>query len=234
MKLGILETGRPPEEIAARFGTYVQMFQTLLGAGYDWHAYDVRSGVLPNDVADADAYLVTGSATGVYDDVPWIAPLKAFLQQASGRTPLVGICFGHQLMAEAFGGKVIKSPKGWGIGLHRYDVVERASWMEDGARAFAIPVSHQDQVVEIPADARRLAASTFTEYAALAYPDRNAISFQGHPEFAPDYAAALIETRRGVRFDEGLADEALASLQKPNDSQRVADWIGNFLAQRRG
>jgi GMP synthase-like glutamine amidotransferase len=206
------------------------MFRQLLGPDYRYSNYDVRTGQLPEQVGGHDAFLITGSAAGVYDGDPWIESLKRFIQQSSGQVPVVGICFGHQIMAEAFGGRVTKSPKGWGIGLHRYDIQRRADWMNsDSEPTLSIPVSHQDQVVGLPPDAKVLAASEFTPYAVLEYPERRAISFQGHPEFSAEYATALIDLRRGSRYRQEFADAAVASLKEPNDAVRVAGWIRNFL-----
>jgi GMP synthase-like glutamine amidotransferase len=175
--------------------------------------------------------LITGSASGVYDGDPWIEELKGFVQGISGRTPLVGICFGHQVMAEAYGGKVTKSPKGWGVGLHSYEITRRADWMKtDDVPSLSIPVSHQDQIVELPEDATVLASSSFTPYAVLEYPQRRAISFQAHPEFSPEYATALIDLRRGTRYQQEFADAAVETLQQPNDSRRVAGWLRQFIA----
>jgi GMP synthase-like glutamine amidotransferase len=230
MDLGILETGMPPADLKDRFGSYGDMFRQLLGSDYRYTCYDVRAGQFPDVIDRHDAYLITGSASGVYDGDPWIAELKQFIQKLSGRVPLVGICFGHQIMAEAFGGHVTKSPKGWGAGLHRYDIERRADWMSsDGEPSLSIPVSHQDQIIDLPPDAVVLAASEFTPYAVLEYPQRRAISFQGHPEFSPAYATALIDLRRGTRYRQDFADAAVASLQKPNDAQRVAGWVRQFL-----
>jgi hypothetical protein len=111
--------------------------------------YNVVSGEFPAAPEEQDAYIVTGSPAGVYDPFSWIGDLKQFLREAKGKSKLVGICFGHQIMAEAFGGRVEKSERGWGAGLHRYDVREPAGWM-DPVDSFAVPVSHQDQIVEQP------------------------------------------------------------------------------------
>jgi GMP synthase-like glutamine amidotransferase len=230
MRIGLLETGEPPGDLLEKYGSYASMFEALLGGDHVYRVYDVQKGELPADPAENDAYVVTGSAAGVYDPLPWIEPLKAFLRAAKGETPMVGVCFGHQIMAEAFGGKVEKSDKGWGVGLQAYEVAEHAPWMDD-ARHVSVPGSHQDQVVELPEGARVLAGSAFTPYGILAYDDAKAISMQFHPEFSPAYAKALIEARRGTRFTEEQADAAIASLGAPNDRDRLADWIGRFLAQ---
>jgi len=177
---------------------------------------------------ECGAWLITGSAAGVYDPEPWIGPLKAFIQTASGRTPMVGICFGHQIMAEAFGGQVVKSPKGWGIGLHRYEVSRAADWMGDAAPV-NLPVSHQDQVVALGDGGEVLGGSDFTPFGMVAYPTRRAFSIQAHPEFTPNYAKALIALRRGKRFEEAHADAATATFEVADDRKRVGSWLSRFL-----
>ncbi len=226
-RIAILVTGRPPSTLQPDFGDYAAMFGTILGDGYETTAFDVQGGEFPDPDA-FDGAIVTGSAAGVYDDLPWIAPLLDWLRTARGRTKLVGICFGHQAMAQAFGGHVEKSDKGWGIGLHTYDIVSSEPWMQPPAATIAIPVSHQDQVVRIDPDARVIARCDFTPHAGLAW-GNDAISFQCHPEFVPTYAAALVEGRRGSRIPEALADEAVASLEGPDDRDLVSGWIRAFL-----
>jgi GMP synthase-like glutamine amidotransferase len=227
MKLAILETGKPPPDLIPVFGRYPAMFETLLGEGFDYASIDVQHEPLPPDVGRYDAYLITGSSAGVYEDHAWLAPLRTFIKAAQGRSKLVGICFGHQIMAEALGGRVEKSDKGWGVGLHTYPVVRRESWMDD-APSVSVPASHQDQVVLQPPGTHVLASSVFTPYAGLVWGDAPAISFQFHPEIEPDYAAALYESRRDRLPD---ADAAIASLEAPNDNARVGGWIRRFLLE---
>jgi len=230
LKLGVLRTGRPPAPAIPQFGTYPDMFMELLGRdAYDWRVYAADEGEYPTAPEACDAYIVTGSAAGVYEDDPWIGQLLDFLRAAKGRARLVGVCFGHQAMAQAFGGQVVKSPKGWGVGAHDYSVVSREPWMDDSL-SVRLPASHQDQVVEKPPGAEVWAASDFTPFAALAYRDQPAISMQPHPEFRPDYAKALIEARRGKVYAEDEANRAVASLGGPDDRARVGRWIANFLA----
>lgn len=223
MKVAILETGRPPGNLAEVFGDYPDMFKALLGPGFECDSFDVQSGELPA-TGSHEAYLVTGSPAGVYDPFPWIAPLEQFIRDAAA-TKMVGVCFGHQVMAQALGGRVEKSDKGWGAGLHDYTVVGTEPWI-DKMGVVAVPASHQDQVIVQPANTRVVAASHFTPLAAICWTDRPAISFQFHPEFSPEFAKALIQRRYDVVPDP---DAAVASLDAPNDNARVGGWIRNFL-----
>lgn len=225
LKLAVLETGKPPGRLAETFGTYPDMYRRMLGLSDPIPSYDVQAGALPGRPEAHDGYIVSGSPAGVYEPLPWIGALTDFLRQAKGRAKLVGICFGHQAMAQAFGGEVVLSDKGWGVGLHDYRVKGGRPWM-DGGGSVSVPASHQDQVVVAPPAADVIATSAFTRFAGLAYRDQPAISFQFHPEFDPAFAKALIEARR-----ERLADPqaAIASLDRANDNVRVARWIGAFL-----
>jgi GMP synthase-like glutamine amidotransferase len=227
MDVGILETGKPPEALRARFGGYPAMFAELLGPGFEFASYDVEAGELPASPDAHAGYLVTGSPAGVYDDLPWMAPLKDFLRAAKGKAKLVGVCFGHQIMAEAFGGRVEKSERGWGVGLQTLAVCGDAPFL-DGERQVSIPASHQDQIVVQPPATRVIAGNAFSPYGVLAYEDQPALSMQFHPEFSPQFAKALIEARRD-RLPQ--ADAALASLDQPNDRDAVAGWIRRFLLE---
>ena len=223
MKVAVLETGRPPGNLAEEFGDYPAMFAELLGPGFEIESFDVQAGKLPNPAAHS-AYMITGSPAGVYEPLPWIEPLQQFIREAS-HAKMIGICFGHQVMAEALGGRVEKSGKGWGAGLHTYTVVRSEPWI-DTAGTIAIPASHQDQVIVQPPRTNVVAASDFTPFAALAWSDRPAISFQFHPEFSPAFAKVLIEKRYDTVPNP---DAAIASLDGLNDNAVVAHWIRNFL-----
>ena len=225
-RIAILETGAQPPALAARHGDYPAMFRALLGEGFAFETFDVQAGQWP-DAAAFDAAIITGSAAGVYEDAPWIADLLDWIRSAKGRTRLVGVCFGHQAMAQALGGRVEKSDRGWGVGLHRYEVVSPEPWMSPAASAVAIPASHQDQVVEKPAEARVLLRSDFTPFAGLAW-GGDAISFQAHPEFTPAFATDLTAGRQD-RIDPALVARAVDSLKAPDDRALVGGWIREFV-----
>lgn len=229
MRLAILQAGGPPEPLRPRFGSYGDMFNALLGEGWEWRVYDVQQGQWPTRPEDHQGYIVTGSSSGVYEGEPWIGALMEFLRAARGRARLVGVCFGHQAMAQAFGGQVIKSPKGWGVGENEYRVLIREPWMDGEVDTIRLPASHQDQVVDAPPGAEVWAASDFTPFAGLIYRADRAISIQPHPEFLPAYAISLIETRRDGPLTPEQADRAIASYAEPDDRTRVGGWIGAFL-----
>lgn len=236
MRIAIIETGAPPEQLNGKHPSYPQMMERILSPlaphfSFTTHAA-FRGGALPAP-ADFDGLLITGSAAGVYDGHEWIAPLEDLIRAAAAAgKPQVGICFGHQLMAQAFGGAVAKSEKGWGVGLHDYDVAPAGEWMTPAKGKISCVVSHQDQVTAPPPGAVTLAGSEFCEYGALAYAQGPAISFQMHPEFEHDYAADLIGIRRN-RYGEALAAESLSTLKRRSDRDLIARWIVNFFSGER-
>ena len=232
MLIGILETGRPPEEFAGAYPDYPHAFELLLGdEAPDWQfrAYAALDGELPASVESCDAWLITGSKNDAYDAEPWIVALEAFLREAyRAKIPIVGICFGHQLLAQALGGKVEKSPKGWGVGVHNYQLKEYPKWLVDAPSSFSIQAFHQDQVVELPDGASVVAESDFCPYAMLAYGDC-AMSFQGHPEFEYQYVTALLQSLRGGLLPEDVVDTALEDVARPIDQRLSARWIVGFI-----
>lgn len=232
MKLTILETGRPPGGLKERFSAYPEMFETLFsraGRGFEYEVVSVCDGVEVPDPHKMQAILIGGSPSSVYDSDEWIAPLKDFVRQAAqARVPTVGICFGHQIIADALGGDVRKSEKGWGVGRHSYEIGERPAWMRDAGETFALSVSHQDQVITPPSGAKTLARSAHTDHALIEYTTAPMLSFQGHPEFSDTYSIALYSERRATLGDE-LADQAIESLAHPDDNDLVAEWMADFL-----
>lgn len=233
MQIAILETGRINEAIADRFDRYPEMFRTMFTAAgateFELTTVPVVDGELPPHVDSFDGYLVTGSAAGVYDDFDWIAPLMDFIRDAhKADKPLVGICFGHQVIAHALGGRTEKWHDGWGIGVFDVTLDDTPSWMPAGDVARLIHI-HQDQVVALPADADLIGSTSFCTNAMYHIGD-NVFCMQGHPEFTPDYTAALMETRRESMGSDRV-DDAMASLADDHEGITIAGWIASFFRQ---
>ena len=231
MHIGILQADQVDPEHRARFGDYPAMFADTLLDGMEQEAtfefFDVRRGRYPRQIEDCDGFLITGSRASVYDDEPWIARLLGFVRElhdANART--VGICFGHQLVAQALGGAVGRSPRGWGVGVHTWTAVRHEPWMHPALREFRLLASHQDQVEALPPGARLLASSAFCPRAAFAI-GHHILALQGHPEFTRAYAGFLMHKRRavlGAAFEPGVR-----SLDQPTDAGAIARWIAQFL-----
>jgi GMP synthase-like glutamine amidotransferase len=232
-RITIIETGLVSERNRERYGSYPQMFQRMIrnaDASVDTDVISVANGERLPDPDTLRAILITGSVAGVYDELDWIAPLENFVRRAyASRIPMAGVCFGHQLMAQALGGTVRKSEKGWGIGRHVYDVMPGNGVIE-GER-LAIAASHQDQVIEPPVGARTILFSSFTEHAGLLYRNGAALSVQPHPEFETGFAHVCCELREGHAPDT-LVAQAKASLAEPVDNARLGGAITRFLTRR--
>lgn len=232
MKIAILAAGAPPAALIRTFGDYPTMMERMLVEAGGRHTFlstavDAESG-LPA-VQTFDALLITGSPAAVYEGHTWLGPAKDLVRAAaSAGRPAVGICFGHQLMAEAFGGRVEKSAKGWGVGRHVYEVTGAEDWMRPALSWISCAASHQDQVVAAPPGARIFARSEFCSIAAIAYSQGPAMSLQMNPEFTHDYARALLDARKG-RIPEDARRAALDSLAQGSDRTVIAGWIRAFF-----
>jgi GMP synthase-like glutamine amidotransferase len=237
MKITLLEAGRAPGALQELYPRYPDMFASLLSGVDDQLTFEtvaVVDGEALPDPAALDAVVITGSPAGVYDLTPWMKPLRTFVQDAAkAKTPMVGVCFGHQIIADALGGDVRKSDKGWGVGRHTYDILARELWMMDAGPAFSLGVSHQDQVIVPPRGARTLARSAHTDHAMVVYDDAPILSLQGHPEFTDGFLSALYGARRGKTLSDDLADQAIESLGAPEDNAMVGGWMVRFLKAAR-
>lgn len=231
MKLGILKTDTVRPEWVPQFGEYPDMFMALLRQAdptLEFAVYDVEHEHYPADIDEVDAYLITGSKSGVYEDKAWIRKLMAFVRELHRRRKkLIGICFGHQVVAQALGGRVEKSPKGWGVGLHTHRFHTAPDWHDQEDLELDILVSHQDQVLELADDMQVLAGSEFCENAVCQVGD-HILTFQGHPEFVPGYANAIMVLRKDLLGEEVYA-KGMASISGTHQGVRVARWILNFL-----
>ncbi len=231
MKLGLLQCDDVTPSLQAVHGNYPAMFERLLHDYFpalELQVYRTQDGELPDSVDSCDAYLTTGSRHGVYDPLPWIETLQRFVVELwEASRPLVGICFGHQLMAQALGGEVRKSDKGWGVGVSFNQVTERMPWMEPWQSKLDLIVSHQDQVVILPPQAQVLARSDFCEYYVVQYGE-HFLSVQGHPEFCKAYSRDLMDSRKG-RIPDPVLRAGHASLHAEVDGGLMMRWVANFL-----
>ncbi|MFO7705101.1 MAG: gamma-glutamyl-gamma-aminobutyrate hydrolase family protein [Halopseudomonas sp.] len=221
------------ESLQVAYGNYPEMFNELLLTQHpeaQIRVYRCMDGELPEALDECDAYITSGSKYGVNDGLPWIAALQDCMARMWEQgTPLVGICFGHQLMAKALGGEVIKSPKGWGVGMSFNQVLARKSWMDPWQDKLDLIVSHQDQVNLLPPQAEILAGSEFCPYYLLQY-GRHFMSVQGHPEFCKGYSSDLMDARRGVIAHARLR-EGQASLSAEVDAPVMSNWVVNFMRE---
>ncbi|WP_415183123.1 type 1 glutamine amidotransferase [Phaeovulum sp.] len=225
MLIGILQTGQSPDVLREEAGDYPEMFAHLLADhGLTFRTYLVEEMAFPENVHECEGWLITGSRHGAYEDHPFIAPLEDFIRKAIAEAvPLVGICFGHQIIAKALGGTVERYSGGWAVGPQDYDF---------GGTKLTLNAWHRDQVTQIPEGATVVGCNEFCENAALVYGDR-AFTVQAHPEFEDDFIEGLLRTRGPGVVPDPLMDNARARLGQHNSSAAIADQIADFFKHPR-
>ena len=235
MNIGILKCDRVSDLFVSEHGQYPEMFTALLRPAdptIEFTLFDAERGELPTDIHTVDAYLITGSRHGVNDGFPWITQLEEFVRTLhAAQKKVIGICFGHQLIAKALGGKVIKSPKGWAVGMSQNRVVKEKEWMSPAKKEFNILVSHQDQVVELPMEAELLASSDFCPFYMMQV-GSHFFTIQGHPEFTADITTEVIQSRAnsGI-FKADQAQDALSRANNEHDGVSIGVTFLKFLLE---
>lgn len=233
-RIGVFEAGPVPDEVIDQYPNYAQMIINWLQPSLpdvDFIAYSpIRNEPLPA-IDACDGYIYSGSRYGAYDDIAWIPALEAFIrQQMDQQRAQFGICFGHQIMAQALGGRVVKSDKGWGCGVQQYkiDAPALTGNSGDGPREVNVLVMHQDQVVDLPSDANAIGGNQFCPFGVIEY-KQAALSSQFHPEFSNAYVSDLLRLRGGVIIDQAVADRASETLSQVPDNPLVAQWVARFF-----
>lgn len=231
-RVGLLRMCELPPPAVAAEGSYLTVFRKFF-RDHPVEIVDipVHEGATPGSIDDCDAWVVTGSPASTYDELEWIRAGEEIIRSlVAAERPTIGICFGHQLMAQALGGRVEKAAVGWGAGAHRYDVLDRPSWLPAAPSAMTMLAMHQDQVVEAPTDSVVWATSDFCPIAGLTYGER-AWSVQPHPEFTAPIVEALCLDRVD-RLGADVAHAAIASLDLQLDGHLVADAAVGAASQR--
>ena len=230
-RLGLLQCDVVPSELRDRFADYPEMFAAAFdnaGVKLEWRVYNLLNGEKPEKLSEVDGYITTGARAGVYDELDWYKSLVEVIRAIdSAKIPLVGICFGHQAIADALGGQVEMSDKGWGVGVCQYQTTASPAWMSPECPQFAVPVCHQDQVTALPAGSQLLASSDHCENFVVQFTPTS-LGFQGHPEFNVDYVDTLIKLRQEI-LPKDIADAAKSSLETPHDNNMIIRWIAKFL-----
>ena len=231
MKIGILKCDSTRAQLREEHGDYPDMFISLFKSvepDLKFETYDVLLGEYPENIQLCDAYLITGSRYGVNDGDEWIDNLEKFVVELQQhKHPLIGICFGHQMIAKALGGKTELATQGWGVGVQNYQTVLTKPWMEPDLENFSILSFHQDQVTQLPEGAILFAENDFCPYSAYYIGDW-LISFQGHPELTKAYSRALLHKREKILGAE-VFESGIKSLEQPIQPQIIAQWILNFI-----
>ncbi len=212
-------------------GDYPELFgQLLYNRGLELIRYNLDEGQFPATTEECDGWICSPSRMSTYDPIPWLSDVEQLLRLfIQNETPYVGICFGHQLLAQALGGRVAKADYGWGVGVKTYEVVDQQSWMSPSADQISLIASHQDQVVEMPADAKPLFTGDYCPNGGFMIGER-AWTLQTHPEFVPDLADHLLAGRIELIGAERVAT-ARSTLTQSLSRATVADWIAAFFHQ---
>lgn len=227
MKIGLLECDHVLAKFQPIAGDYRQMFAALF-PGMEIIPFDVCNGRWPDSPDVCDGFMCTGSKFSVYDDIPWIHDLQAFVRELYAlEKPFVGVCFGHQMLGQALGGRVEKSPEGWCVGAHTFRVTQPEPWMKPFQHDYKLLMMCQDQIVALPPGSQVLATTVACPVGMLRVGERM-LGLQAHPEFPVSYEKALLQDRVG-RIGAKKVRTGVESLAMPLDARVMAGWIKNFL-----
>lgn len=231
MKIRILLCDTFPGLLPDYIPSYESMFIRLFDAVTDeaeYEVYPTYQGVVPEISSEDGFYLITGSNSGAYEDKEWINILKEWIRRAyAEQVKLIGICFGHQVIAQALGGKVEPAPQGWGTGIRVSEMLDEKGFSYFPDKRMRLLYNHHDQVMCLPEGAVRVATSSFCPNESFRIGSR-VLTFQGHPEYIPEYARHLIVNHAMLEPSE-VKLQALHSIDTlSHQGLVVAKWIVDF------
>lgn len=219
----LIQTGEAPESIRAQFGGFADWFCTAMRLEpSQMHVVRVDAGEplpRPDDVPGA---VITGSAAMVTERQDWSERTAGWIRRAMDtRTPVFGVCYGHQLMAYALGGTVGWLPAGREIGTQTIIRTGGANddWIGGLPGTFAAHTTHRQSVLAPPPGAEVLARSERDPYQFLRYAAQ-AVSTQFHPEFTEAGMRAYITARTDALREEDLDPEALVRAVRETEAAR--------------
>ena len=243
-KIGVIEAGNVAEPLLEKHGTYSDMVLTWIKTAFapsnSLSVLIYKNETLP-DPSEADIWIISGSKHGVYENLPWINPLKNFIVKSyKNSIPMLGICFGHQIISEAMGGEVRKSKKGWGVGVQTYTISREVSWLKEiQENKKSTPLSfykgfafHQDQVTKISENCTLIAGNDFCPYAMLSYgkdTQPTILTIQSHPEFSKTYFKDLSILRSDNPIPSPLINSALKDIECEFYNKSLASSLISLL-----
>jgi GMP synthase (glutamine-hydrolysing) len=202
----VVKCGSTAAPVRIAHGDYDRWFlRALAPTGAAVRVIEAHAGApLPAAGGGADAIVVTGSPLSVTDRAPWMRAAGAWLADEAERgIPVLGVCFGHQLLAETYGGAVARSPRGREIGTVRCALTPagRGDPLFDGVPAeLDVQATHEDEVRRLPPGAELLATNGWSRVQAFRIGPRvRAVQF--HPEMDAASMSAAVAVRAGTLPD---------------------------------
>jgi len=231
INLGLLLCDHVPDGLVTRFKDYPEMYESafsITNREVVWSVFDACKGELPSNPEIFDGYIITGSRFSVNDNSTWISDLESLIESLRiKKIRMVGICFGHQLIAKCLGGEVNFSEIGWGVGCKSFHIVGRRNWMTHSGVNLTVPAFHQEQIVRLPLGSINLASADYCKNFLVEF-NENALGIQGHPEFEREYISALLGERVAILPNQ-VRLHAEDSLELVPDNLLIRNWILNFF-----